>query len=104
MYERDILGKLVQSPYRNNAYVDVENLSKYPLASVCLALGNSDDTIRKTCKSKLYDTAVSDLVTVDKTNLPGHDLMNAYFLDLAAVVRTKRINMADISFGTWRIF
>ena len=51
--QRDILGKLVQSSYRNNAYVDVENLLKYPLAPVYLALGNFDGTIRKTCKSKL---------------------------------------------------
>ena len=62
---------------------------KYPLASVCLAVGNSDGTIRKTCKSELCDTAMSDLVTVDKTNLPGHDVMNRYFLDLATFVRTK---------------
>ena len=32
---------------------------------------------------------MSDLVTVDKTNLPGHDVMNTYFQDLAAVVRTN---------------
>ena len=51
--QRDIFGKLVQSSYRNNPYVYVENLLKYPLALVCLALGNSDETIRKTCKSKL---------------------------------------------------
>ena len=79
--ERDILSKLVKSSYRNNVYVDAENLLKYPLALVCLALGNSDGTVRKTCKSKLYDTAGYDLVTVDKTNLPGHDVMNVYFLD-----------------------
>ena len=77
----DILSKLVQSSYRN--------LLKYLLAPVCLALGNSDGTIRKTCKSKLYDTAIYDLVTVDKTNLPGHDFMNTYFLDLAVVVRKQ---------------
>ena len=68
--QRDILGKLVQSSYRSDAYVDVENLSKYPVALVCLALGNSDGTISKTCKSMLSDTAISDLITVDKTNLP----------------------------------
>ena len=84
---RDILGKLVESSYRNNAYVDVENLFEIS----CLALGNSDGTTRKTCKSMLSDTAMSDLVTVDKTNLCGHDAMNMYFLDLAAVVRIKPV-------------
>ena len=32
--------------YRNNAYVDVQNLFEI----FCLALGNSDGTTRKTCK------------------------------------------------------
>ena len=51
--QTDILGKLVQSSYRNNAYVEVEHLLEYPVAPVCLALGNSDGTISKTCKSML---------------------------------------------------
>ena len=85
--QRDILGKLVESSYGNNAYVDVENLFEIS----CLALGNSDRTTRKTCKSMLSDTEMSDLVTVDKTNLCGYDAMNMYFLDLAAVVRIKPV-------------
>ena len=68
-FQRDILCKLIQSSYRNYAYVDLETLLKYPLALVCLALGNSDGTISKTCKSMLSDTVISDLVAVDKTNL-----------------------------------
>ena len=68
--QRDIFGKLFQSSYRSSAK-DVENLFKYPLAPVRLGLGNSDGTIRKICKSNLYDTAMYDLVTVDKTFLPG---------------------------------
>ena len=103
MYEGDILGKLAQSSYSNNAYVDVENLLKYPFAPVCLALGNSDRAIRKTCKSKLYNTAMSYLETVDKTNLPGH-VMNMYFLDLAAVVRTELKDCFTIRQLTWQIF
>ena len=59
----------------------MQKILKYPLASVCLSLGNSDGTVRKTCKSKLYDTAMYVLVTVAKTYLPGHDVMNIYFLD-----------------------
>ena len=113
--QKDILGKFVQSFYRNNAYVDVENLLKYPVAPFCLALGNSDGTISKTCKSMLSDTEISDLVNVGKTNLPWHDVINTYHLDLAAAVRTKPkdwfvinvadiSNMADISFGIQPIF
>ena len=84
---RDRLGKVVESSYGNNAYVDVENLFEIS----CLALGNSDGTARKTCKSMLSDTEMSDLVTVDKTNLCVHDAMNTYFLDLTAVVRIKPV-------------
>ena len=73
--------------YRNNAYVDVQNLFEI----FCLALGNSDGTTRKTCKQMLSDTAMSELVTVDKTNLCGHDAMNMYFLDLTANVRVKPV-------------
>lgn len=59
----------------------MQKILKYPLASVCLGLGNSDGTVRKTCKSKLYNMSMYDLVTVDKANLPGHDVINMYFLD-----------------------
>ena len=75
-----MLDKLVQS-CRNNIYVDTKNLLKYLLASVYLALGNSNGAVRKTCKSKLYNMSMYDLVTVDKTNLPGHNFINMYFLD-----------------------
>ena len=75
-----MLGKLVQS-CRNNVYVDTKNLLKYLLASVYLALGNSNGAVRKTCKSKLYNMSMYDLVTVGKTNLPGHNFINMYFLD-----------------------
>ena len=47
---------------------------------------------------------MSDLVTVDKTNLPGHDFMNMYFLDLASIVRTKLKGCFTITQLTWQIF
>ena len=62
---------------------------KFSLAPVCLALGNSDGRIRKTCKLNLYGTAMYDLVTADKTYLPGHDVMNTYAIDLAVAVETQ---------------
>ena len=68
--QRDIFGKHFQSSYRNNAQ-HVENLFKCPLSPVCLDLRSSDGTIRKTCNSNLYDTAMYDLVTVSKIYLPG---------------------------------
>ena len=71
-----------------------------------MALGNSDGRIRKTCKLNLYGTAMYDLVTADKTYLPGHDVMNTYAIDLAVAVETQLktvlqlVNMVDISLGT----
>ena len=62
-------------------YMYIQKCLKYPLASVCLGLGNSDGTVRKACKSKLYDTVMYVLVTAAKAYLPGHDVMNIYFLD-----------------------
>ena len=59
-FQRDLLGELVQSSDVNNAHANVENLLKYALAPAYLALGNSDGTIRKTCKSKLCDNAMYD--------------------------------------------
>ena len=37
-----------------------------------------------------------DLVTVDKTYLPRHDVMNTYFLDLAAAVETQLKHIVQI--------
>ena len=98
--EWDIFGKLVQSSYRNNTYVDAILHLQYPLAPVCLTLVNSDGTVRKACKSKLYDTAMY-LVTVDKTNLPGHDVMSTCFLDLAAVLKIQLKDCFTIRHLTW---
>ena len=98
--QRDLLGKLFQSSNRNNAYADVENLLIHPLAPACLVLGNSDGTIRKICKQKLHDTAS---VTVDKAKLPVH-IMNAFFLDLAALVRTQLKDCFTIRQLTSQIF
>ena len=61
--QRDTVGKRVQSSYRNNACVHVQYLLKYPLTPVCLALVNSDGTVRKTCKSKLHDPAMLTKLT-----------------------------------------
>ena len=44
------------------------------------------------------------LPTVDKTNLPGHDVMNTYFLDLASVARRQLKNFFTIRQLTWHIF
>ena len=42
-----------------------------------------------------------DLVTVDKTYLPGHEVMNTYFLDLAATVGTQLKHYFTVRQLTW---
>ena len=45
-----------------------------------------------------------DLVTIDKTYLPGHDVLNTYFLDLAATVETQLRHCFTVRQLTWKIF
>ena len=47
-----------------------------------LALSCLDGTIRKTCKSKLYEAAMYDLWIAEQNKLPGKSVMNTYVLDL----------------------
>ena len=42
-----------------------------------------------------------DLVTVDQTYLPGHDVMNTYFLDLAPAVGTQLKHYFTVRQLTW---
>ena len=64
-------------------------LLKFPLVLAYLALGNADRKIRKINKSNLYDAAMYDLPIVDKSNLPEDDIMDTYFLNLAAALRRQ---------------
>ena len=82
----------------------VENLLKYPLAPVCLALGYSDGAIRETRNLNLQDTAMYDLVTVDKTNLRGQNALNTHFLNLATVVGTQLKDCFTVRELAWQIF
>ena len=84
--QRDILGKLIRSSFDTNSYINVENLT-YPLGTVSLALSCLDGTIRKKCKSKLYEAAMYDLMIEEQNRLAGKSVMNTYFLDLPACVR-----------------
>ena len=74
--------------FDTNSCINVEKLFTYPLGPVSLALSCLDGTITRTCKSKLYKAAMYDLLTVEQNKLPAKSVMNIYFLDLAAGVRT----------------
>ena len=74
--------------FDTNSCINVEKLFTYPLGPVSLALSCLDETITRTCKSKLYKAAMYDLLIVEQNKLPAKSVMNIYFLDLADGVRT----------------
>ena len=67
-YQRDILGILVYQSYANKTGVDIEKVFTYPLAPVAMPLCTPDGSNRKTAKSKLYDAAMEDEVTIIDSN------------------------------------
>ena len=88
MFQRDILGILVAHSYQYNSGIDIDSVLCYPLAPVSVPLSTPDGSIRKSVKSKLIKTAMSDLSVVTDEDLPGPDRLRTYFFDLAAAVRT----------------
>ena len=83
MFQRDILGKLVALSHQQKTAVDLDSCLIYPLAPVSLPLSTPDGAIRKTVKSKLFLTAMSDLAILNFEDLPPAERMQIYFLDLA---------------------
>lgn len=64
MFKRDTLSKLVALSHKHRIGVDLDSVLVYPLAPVCLPLSTADGAIRKTIKSKLFTTAMSDLTVI----------------------------------------
>ena len=87
-FQRDILGILVAYSNKHEAGVDLETTLSFPLAPVSMPLSTADGAIRKTVKSKLYEAAMSDLSIVSPDELPPAEILNTYFLDLAAAIRS----------------
>ena len=102
--KRDILRKLVRSSFDTNSHINVETLLTYPLWPVSLALSCSDGTIRKKCKSKLYEATMYDLSILEQNKLLSKSVMNTYFLDLPGCVRTMLKDCVTIWDLAWRIF
>ncbi len=82
--QRDVLGLLVTVAFKENEVIDIDKALAYPLAPVPLSLATSDGCIRKTVKSKLFDAALSTLLSEEAL------LANAscYVMDLAASLRS----------------
>ena len=102
--QRDIVGKIIRLSFDTNSCINVENLITYPLAPVILALSYLDGTIRKTCKSNLYEVAMHDLSIAVLHELPEKNIMNTYFLDLAACVRIILKDCVTVRDLAWRIY
>ena len=81
--QRDILGLLMAVSSKEGAVVDLDKALSYALSPVPLALATNDEIRRKTCKSKLIDTALSSVVT-DNVNT---DHATCLVIDLIATIR-----------------
>ena len=101
--QRDVLGHLVSLSYKSKSGIDLEKVLAYPLAPVSVPLSTYDGTIRKTVKSKLYQTAMSDLQIVNATDLPAEHHLNTYFLDLIASIRTITNKKDSIRQFVWQL-
>ena len=75
----------------------------YPLAPVSIPLCTPDGKNRKTAKSKLYDTVMSDMQLLDQNSLPGIPSLETYFLDVVAAIRTITGKVATIRELAWKI-
>ena len=82
--QRDILGLLVASSYREQSLVDIDKALNFPLAPVPLSLATCDGNRRKTAKSKLLDAALSSIVK----EIDSLDEEHIYVFDVIATVRS----------------
>ena len=103
--QRDVLGLLVSTSYKTKQPVDIEKDMSYPLAPVPLSLCTADGAKRKTVKSKLYDASMNELAIISETLLQNSDLLQTYFLDLIAFIRTISIdsNKRTIRSVAWQV-
>ena len=60
--QREILGLLIATSFKEQSLIDIDNALSFPLAHVPLALATSDGSRRKTAKSKLLDAALFSII------------------------------------------
>ena len=100
--QRDILGILVSQSYVNKTGVDMEKVLTYPLVSISLCTPGGSN--RKTAKSKLYDAAMEDEVTIiDSNNLTGIPNLENYFLDVVVFMRIMTNTSGSIRDLAWKV-
>lgn len=82
--QRDILGILVATSYKEKSMIDIDKALSFPLAPVPLSLATADGMRRKTAKSKLLEAALSSTIT----DLEYVDDATCYVVDLVATIRS----------------
>ncbi len=88
--QRDILGLLLTTSFKERESVDIDKALTYALAPVPLALATSDGYRRKTAKSKLLHTALESIMSDEESP----ENASCYIIDLAASLRSI-VNMPD---------
>ena len=87
--------------YANKTGVDMQKVFTYPLA---IPSCTPDGSNRKTVKSKLYDAAMEDEVTIiDSNNLTGILNQENYFLDVVAFIRIMTNTRGSTSDLAWKV-
>ena len=82
--QRDILGLLIATSFKEQSLIDIDKALSFPLAPVPLALATCDGARRKTTKSKLMDAALSSIIA-DEDIVSNQSF---YALDLIATIRS----------------
>ena len=82
--QRDILGILVATSYKEKSIVDIDKALSFPRSPVPLSLATADGMRRKTAKSKLLEAVHSFTIT----DLEYVDNAACYVVDLAATIRS----------------
>ena len=95
--QRDVLGLLVSTSYTTKKPVDIDKAVSLPLSPVSLLLCTSDGAMCKTVKNKLHDASISELAIVPEPPLPKSDLLQTYFVDLVAFIRTISLDSTNRS-------
>ena len=86
--QRDILGLLLATSYQEKAIINIDRALSYPLCPIPLALATSDGQRRKTCKSKLFEAALSEAVDDNSCARSIEADYLCFFGDLAAIIRS----------------
>ena len=100
---RDILGRLLTVTNKTKVTVNLEKVITYPLSPSPPSLTFPDVSPRKSIKSKLFDAALSTIITVSLNELLSKQILHVYFIDLVAMTRIIPESNKTIRSFTWNL-